>query len=215
MSTRGKERAGIPLEDIPEQWRYLHEFVPSLEYWKIHSLYSEPTNIVGHIQRAFCIYWAVIMHKKTNGIGLDIGVGQIDAKTYWSLGVDHYSGDNHPAYGGAYHPDIVASGESLPIEDDTFDWVVSNHSIEHMDAKKAFNEWLRVLKPCGIIALVTPDRTYGPIQDLEKHVREYSPTEFYEEILLPLIEEKEIAVLEIDTFANHFSWNLVVEKRKK
>jgi len=209
-----EEREEIPLEETPEQWRYLHEFVPNLAYWKVHSDYREKDNCVGHVQRAFCIYWAIIMHKKTGGVGLDIGGGQIDAKTYWSLNVDYYSGDSHPAYGGAYHPDIAASGESLPFEDNSYDWVVSNHSIEHMDAKKAFNEWLRVLKPRGIIAFVTPDGTYGPIPDLDKHVREYSPVEFLEEILNPLIEEEKISVWEMDSFKNHFSWNLVVEKKK-
>lgn len=207
------EREGILLEEIPEQWRYLLEYIPNLAYWKVHSDIKDPNNFCGHVQRGFCIYWAVLMHKKTGGVGLDIGGGQIDAKTFWSKNVDYYSGENHPAYGGAYHPDVVASGESLPFEDNSYDWIVSNHSIEHMDAKKAFHEWLRVLKPGGVIAFVTPDGTYGPIPDPDGHVREWTPGEFFEEILSPLIEEKKITILEIDSFCNHFSWNLVVEKK--
>lgn len=208
------EREEITLEETPEQWRYLHEYVPNLAYWKVHSDYREKDNCVGHIQRAFCIYWALITYKKTGIGGVDVGVGQIDAKTYHAIGVDYYKGASHPSYGGEYWPDVEAEGTDLPFEDESFSFVVSNHSIEHMDAKKAFSEGLRVLKPGGIIAFVTPDGTYGPIPDLDKHVREYSPAEFFEEILNPLIEEEKITVLEIDSFANHFSWNLVVEKIK-
>jgi len=209
------KREEIPFEEIPGQWRYLHEFVPNLAYWKVHSDFTEKDNIVGHIQRAFCVYWALLMYKRTGSIGLDVGVGQIDAKTYHAIGVDYYAGPSHPNYGGAYWPDICADGANLPFKDESFSFVVSNHSIEHMDAKKAFDEWLRVLKPGGIIALVTPDGSYGPVPDLDGHEREYSPAEFLDEILNPLIAEGKITILEIDTFHNYFSWNLVVKKRGK
>lgn len=207
------EREGIPLEDIPEPWRYLLKYVPNLAYWKVYSDIKDSNNFCGDIQRAFCIYWALIMYKKTGIGGVDVGVGQIDAKTYHAIGVDYYRGDSHPSYGGAYWPDVEAEGTDLPFEDETFSFVVSNHSIEHMDAKKAFNEWLRILKPGGIIALVTPDGKYGPIPDPDGHVREWTPYEFFVEILSPLIEEEKIIIIEIDSFNNHFSFNLVVEKK--
>ncbi|RJS70144.1 hypothetical protein CW714_07730, partial [Methanophagales archaeon] len=71
------KREEIPFEEIPGQWKYLHEYVPNLAYWKVHSDFTEKDNIVGHIQRAHSVYWSVMMYKKTGGIGLDIGCGNV------------------------------------------------------------------------------------------------------------------------------------------
>ena len=46
----------------------------------------------------------------------------------------------------------------LPFEDDCFDVVTSWHVIEHVtDVRQTLTEWMRVVKPGGILALETPD----------------------------------------------------------
>ena len=204
-------------KNLPETgYEYLLEFFEDYDYRKPKvpkeqlDFRSSP-NIVGHQQRAFLVYWSLKVTEREKI--LDIGCGQA-VTPKGAIGIDKIHGI-HPAYGGIYKPTIQASGEELPIKSNSVSAILSNHSIEHMDAKKAFNEWLRVLKPGGIIALVTPDGSYGPVPDLDGHVREYSPAEFLDEILNPLIAEGKITILEMDTFRNHFSWNLVVKKREK
>ena len=65
-------------------------------------------------------------------------------------------------------PDIVASGDELPFKDAEFDYIASIHSFEHFqDQKKTLAEWLRVIKPGGIIGIVHPDITFTKKQNPE------------------------------------------------
>lgn len=99
-------------------------------------------------------------------------------------------------------------GEVLPFKDEVFDFIVSNHSLEHMrDTGKTLLEWLRVLKTGGRIAIVMPDRKY-PYTYERSHISMCTPEEFYE--ILKNI--KNIKILEHDTLNNHFSFNTLIEK---
>jgi predicted SAM-dependent methyltransferase len=65
-------------------------------------------------------------------------------------------------------PDVLASGDALPFKDGELDYITSIHSFEHFDDQyKLLTEWLRVLKPGGIIALVHPDVFYTKKQNPE------------------------------------------------
>lgn len=58
---------------------------------------------------------------------------------------------------------IVAFGDDLPFKDNTLDYVLSSHVIEHFfDPVKALREWHRVIKPGGYIFIIAPhkDRTF-------------------------------------------------------
>ena len=58
---------------------------------------------------------------------------------------------------------IVAFGDDLPFKDNTLDYVLSSHVIEHFfDPVKALREWNRVVKPGGYIYIIAPhkDRTF-------------------------------------------------------
>lgn len=58
---------------------------------------------------------------------------------------------------------IVAFGDDLPFKDDTLDYVLTSHVIEHFfDPVKALREWHRVVKPGGYIFIIAPhkDRTF-------------------------------------------------------
>ena len=161
---------------------------------------------MGHQQRAFVIHWSIKEHEKTGGIGLEPGCGQ--AISPFCVGTDYYSGDMHPVYGGGYYPHVRCMGEQLPFKDKVFDFIVSNHSLEHMrDTGKTLLEWLRVLKAGGRIAVVMPDRKY-PYTYESSHVSVCTPEEFLE----ILHNFKNIKILEYDTFKNFFSFNTVMEK---
>jgi SAM-dependent methyltransferase len=59
--------------------------------------------------------------------------------------------------------DIVAEGDDLPLDDNSIDFVVSSHSLEHFpDPIKALLEWGRVVRDGGYILLILPhrDRTF-------------------------------------------------------
>ena len=58
---------------------------------------------------------------------------------------------------------IVALGDDLPFKDNTLDYVLTSHVIEHFfDPVKALREWHRVIKPGGYIFIIAPhmDRTF-------------------------------------------------------
>jgi ubiquinone/menaquinone biosynthesis C-methylase UbiE len=53
--------------------------------------------------------------------------------------------------------DIVAYGDDLPLKDESIDYVISSHVIEHfLSPIKAINEWLRVIRPGGYIFIICP-----------------------------------------------------------
>jgi SAM-dependent methyltransferase len=55
-------------------------------------------------------------------------------------------------------PCLLFDGASLPFDDESFDVITSWHVIEHVaDVEATLAEWLRVLRPGGVMALETPD----------------------------------------------------------
>jgi|CXWL01.1.fsa_nt_gi SAM-dependent methyltransferase len=63
---------------------------------------------------------------------------------------------------------IVASAENLPFKDNSLDYVLSSHVIEHMfDPVAALREWNRVVRPGGYIFTIAPhkDRTFDRHRD--------------------------------------------------
>jgi len=72
--------------------------------------------------------------------------------------------------------DHVGSVYPLPFDDNSFDLLYSSHVLEHFHRKETLNvlkEWVRVLKPDGIIRLSVPS--------LENIIKIY---ELYTKILL-------------------------------
>lgn len=62
---------------------------------------------------------------------------------------------------GPCHTDVnlIANGDDLPFKNNTLDYVVSSHMIEHsFDPIKTVNEWLRVIKPGGYIFMIIPHK---------------------------------------------------------
>jgi SAM-dependent methyltransferase len=59
--------------------------------------------------------------------------------------------------------DVVANGDDLPFKDESVDFVISSHVIEHFfDPIKALKEWYRVIKKGGYIFIIAPITAYVP-----------------------------------------------------
>lgn len=88
------------------------------------------------------------------GEGAEIGCAKKKCHPY-SMGVDI---NPHS------HAVIIAPGDKMPFKNDQLDYVVSSHCIEHIpDREGAIKEWVRVLKPNGVCAFITPDiENWGP-----------------------------------------------------
>lgn len=59
--------------------------------------------------------------------------------------------------------DIVSPGDDLPFKDNVWDFVINSHVIEHFyDPVKTIQEWLRVIKPGGLLYMIVPhkERTF-------------------------------------------------------
>jgi SAM-dependent methyltransferase len=58
----------------------------------------------------------------------------------------------------AVSPDVLAEADNLPFEDNTVDEIYASHVLEHMPFEsQALQEWLRVLKPGGMLTVAVPD----------------------------------------------------------
>lgn len=198
-------------------YEYLLEFFPDYDYRRPHQpervVFSRPDNITGHQQRAFNVWWAIEQCGKTGGIGLELGSGGVH--TPWCLSTDAYATDQHPVYGGGCHPHMVIRGDaSLPFERDSFSLVLANHVVEHLagDVREHLRDWLRVLKPGGVIAIVLPDQAFVDVLAIDKdHKHAWTAGQFLDQVLEALYETA--ALEEFDTFKNNFSYNAVLRKR--
>jgi SAM-dependent methyltransferase len=75
--------------------------------------------------------------------------------------------------------DIVAMGDDIPLPDESQDFVISSHAIEHfIDPVRALKEWYRLIRPGGYIYIIAPhkertfdkDRPRTPLSELiERH----------------------------------------------
>jgi SAM-dependent methyltransferase len=108
---------------------------------------------------------SALAHKLLDGLrGLEIGGAAHNPFGLNTLNVD-YTADLTTEWkkkelelaGKNMKVDIVASGDDLPLKDNTVDFVISSHVIEHFyDPVKAIKEWLRVVKPGGYVYIIAP-----------------------------------------------------------
>lgn len=108
---------------------------------------------------------SALAHKLLDGLrGIEIGGSAHNAFGLNTLNVD-YTDDYSTIFkkkeielvGECLKVDIVASGDNLPFKDNTVDFVISSHVIEHFyDPVKAIEEWLRVVKPGGYVFIIAP-----------------------------------------------------------
>lgn len=84
---------------------------------------------------------------------LDVGAGKYDRYSDLFAKTKYIKTDNKPDFG----TDIVADAQNLPLNDESFDSVVSTQTLEHLsDPGKAVKEFYRVLKKGGYCLATVP-----------------------------------------------------------
>jgi SAM-dependent methyltransferase len=122
------------------------------------------------------VTWRLIRHKRSNFVtrylgglkGVEIGAANHNRFYLDAINVDRY-GDDGTAYKhlerrlsrGTATVDVVANGDELPFDDDSYDFVFSSHVIEHFpDPIKALYEWVRVARRYVVAIVPHRDRTF-------------------------------------------------------
>ncbi|PKN00147.1 MAG: hypothetical protein CVU78_02535 [Elusimicrobia bacterium HGW-Elusimicrobia-2] len=125
---------------------------------------------------------AVTLFPVCKGRGIDVGCGY--RKTHPdAIGVDWIakgeSGLAGNVTGKASAADVRTSGDDLNMfEDDSLDYVVSRHNLEHYrDPEKTLREWIRVLKPGGLMGIIVPD-SRNPATAEETHYYNFTEDNF-------------------------------------
>jgi SAM-dependent methyltransferase len=102
--------------------------------------------------------------------GLEIGGSAHNPFGLNTLNVD-YSDDMDTVFktaeekmcGEKLKVDIVSDGIRIPVEDESYDFIVSSHVIEHIfDPIGALKEWYRIIKPGGYIYTIAPITKFVP-----------------------------------------------------
>ena len=117
-----------------------------------------------------------LAHKYCIGLGLEIGGAEHNAFGLNTLNVDLtdsmdtvFKLEEVRRCGKARKVDIVASGGSVPRADESQDFIVSAHVLEHMpNPIKALLEWDRLIRPGGIIFMIVPHKERTFDRDYER-----------------------------------------------
>lgn len=109
--------------------------------------------------------------------------------------------------------DIIASGDKLPLDDNSVDYVLNSHVIEHFyDPISTIQEWLRVVRPGGYVFMIIPhkDRTFDREKTrttlaelIERHERPNPPDPMHHDHHSFWITE------DVEELCRHMGWNVV------
>jgi len=174
--------------------------------------FSVANNLVGQQQESFINYWILKQLREHTGYGagLDVGCGQ--GAHFASIGLNDYCGKCHPIYGGAYYPNLTSLAECTDkiFNNDTFNWVVASHILEHVaDPIITFRKWCKLLRKDGIIILLMPDYAYEKSVKAwdPSHKTFWSPEDFNKNCILP---NRDIMRTEdFNSLGNKFSLNYI------
>ncbi len=119
-----------------------------------------------------------INRKYLKGIGMEVGPGENPIATskntiFLEKFVDNYDEIFPKAQKERF---VNGSAEDIPAQDNSFDFIVSAHCLEHcVDPIKVLKEFKRVVKSCGVIFLILPhcERTFDKgrtISSLDSHI---------------------------------------------
>ena len=116
--------------------------------------------------------------------------------------------------------DIVADACELPFKDESIDFMVSSHSMEHVkNVWMTLREMLRVLKKGGYIAIIMPDLRHfvhsdGPdIAEPDLAPNEMVPEQM--KAILSRIVEYEYEILTFDSNRNNFDFDILLRKKEE
>jgi SAM-dependent methyltransferase len=138
------------------------------------------------------VLWRLIRRRRspfvsgylTGMTGIEIGASSHNRFYLDAINVDRFGGadtvykrEERRLVLHAVKVDVVAPGDELPFDDDTYDFVFSSHVIEHFpDPIKALFEWVRVARRYVVVIAPHRDRTFDienpltPVAELvERH----------------------------------------------
>lgn len=112
-----------------------------------------------------------LAHKFLDGLsGLEIGGSIHNPFGLSTKNVDYTNSDmtifkeeENEMCGKSLPVDIVAQGDNIPVPDESYDFIVSSHVLEHFpDSIKTLKEWHRIIKKGGYIFAIIPhkERTF-------------------------------------------------------
>ncbi len=122
------------------------------------------------------VTWRLIRRRRSEFVsgyltglrGIEIGASSHNRFYLDAINVDRF-GDGDTVYKReerrlvlhAVKVDVVAPGDELPFEDDSYDFVFSSHVIEHFpDPIKALYEWIRVARRYVVVIAPHRNRTF-------------------------------------------------------
>lgn len=117
-----------------------------------------------------------------NGLetGLDVGCGA-NKTVEGSIGIDQTAPGLPGLAGGRKDTpcaaDIIGDASDLPFDEDSQDYLVARHLFEHViDPLKVLEEWYRVLRPEGVLAIACPDQDVCSTMTVDfSHLHAYNP----------------------------------------
>jgi len=127
--------------------------------------------------------------------GLDVLCGRCKLVPT-AISVDLFRGRRgYPPY--EINPDLVWNCLDLPFRDNTMDYIVCNHRLEHLeDPIQALTEWKRISKPSGLLIVIVPDARYHDVLKMDPtHIHAFTPDSLKD--IFAAVEGLEI--LQIDT----------------
>lgn len=164
---------------------------------------------------------SALAHRLLDGLsGLEIGGAAHNPFGLKTLNVDftdhldtEYKQEETKNCGHCMKVDIVAPGDHLPFPNNSVDFVISSHVIEHFyDPVKAMKEWLRVVKPGGYVYVIaphkerTPDkvRPRTPLAEIVDRHEHPNPPEYDDHHHYSVWVTEDFVEI-----ANHYGWNIV------
>lgn len=167
MMRKYLEQAGFEVHDVkPHETRYNDNSL-------IQNLHGEPPKVF-HMEAVKTMTFKdlELAHKYLDNLkGVEIGASAHNPFNLPNcINVD-YTDDMTTAFkkaeivncGKAAPVDVVAVGDDLPFEDDSYDYLVNSHVLEHFfDPIKTLEEWRRVVKPGGFILSILPHELRVP-----------------------------------------------------
>ncbi len=84
-----------------------------------------------------------------------------------------------------WEPEILASGDKIPVPDASYDFITCVHNLEHYEDQDAvLREFFRIVRPGGVVGIVHPDVEFTKPQKEEaynENLREQPYNKHYHE----------------------------------
>lgn len=157
-------------------------------------------NVISWVQHDILFY---LISRLAGKIGVDIG-GPSGKPIEDIINVNLYCSGNC----------IVARGERLPFKNESLDYLISSHTLEHIkNTGEVLREWLRVIKIGGRMAVVVPDMRYHLHDPNVTKDGEAAWSEMEPNGLLSILKTiANIEIISFNTFNNNFDFECVVKK---